>query len=166
MSRAGVPRSKHQYVLQSPALQLARELPGIKPAAFPGFIEPLLATLRAKAPSTQNWAHEIKLDGYRTQIHIRDRGIQFFTRRGNDWSDRFTALKGPAGQINTHAAIIDGEVIVQTAKGSSDFGACKRTSAPAAPIGSCSTPSIFSTLTDRACGTPPCSIASGYWPYC
>ena len=105
---------------------MATKLPGVKAGRFPGFIEPLLAELRPKAPSADNWVHEIKYDGYRTQIHIRDAGIQFFTRRGNDWSERFTALKGPAGQIQTHGAIIDGEVIVQTPEGQSDFGALQR----------------------------------------
>ena len=55
-----------------------------------------------------------------------DAGIQFFTRRGHDWLDRFRALKGPFGQLNTHSAIIDGEVIVQTANGASDFGALQK----------------------------------------
>jgi bifunctional non-homologous end joining protein LigD len=126
MPRDSVPRSKRQYVLHSSALKLARESPGVKTGAFPGFVEPLLATLRSKAPSADNWVHEIKFDGYRTQLHIRDRGIQFFTRRGNDWSDRFTALKGPAADIKTHGAILDGEVIVQTGNGSSDFGALQK----------------------------------------
>ena len=126
MSRTAVRRSQRQYGVHSPALNVVRELPGVKAERFPGFIEPLLATLRPKAPSTEHWVHEIKYDGYRTQVHIRDAGIQFFTRRGNDWSDRFTALKGPFGQINTHPAIIDGEVVVQTAQGQSDFGALQK----------------------------------------
>src|SRR5215213_6310638 len=126
MSRESVPRSKRQYVLHSPALKIANATPGVKPGRFPGFVEPLLATLRPKVPSAENWVHEIKFDGYRTQVHIRDAGIQFFTRRGHDWSDRFSALKGPFGQINTHAAIIDGEVIVQTPEGQSDFGALQK----------------------------------------
>src|SRR5215213_284293 len=93
MSRTGV----LQYISHSPALEMATKLPGVKAGRFPGFIEPLIAELRPKAPSADNWVHEIKYDGYRTQLHIRDAGIQFFTRRGNDWSDRFIALKGPAG---------------------------------------------------------------------
>lgn len=35
-------------------------------------------------------------------------------------------MKGPFGQLNTHSAIIDGEVIVQTPKGASDFGALQK----------------------------------------
>ena len=126
MARTGVRRSQRQYGVHSPALNIVRELSGVKPGGFPAFVEPLLATLRPKAPSAENWVHEIKFDGYRTQVHIRDSGIQFFTRRGHDWSDRFRALKGPFGQLNTHSAIIDGEVIVQTPNGASDFGALQK----------------------------------------
>lgn len=82
MARTGVRRSQRQYGVYSPALNIVRELSGVKPGRFPGFVEPLLATLRPKAPSAENWVHEIKFDGYRTQVHIRDAGIQFFTRRG------------------------------------------------------------------------------------
>lgn len=32
-------------------------------AEMPGFIKPQLATLKAKAPSGDQWLHEIKFDG-------------------------------------------------------------------------------------------------------
>ncbi|TMJ26895.1 MAG: hypothetical protein E6G96_13740 [Alphaproteobacteria bacterium] len=58
---------------------LARALPGAKPAPFPGFIEPSLATLRSKVPSARGFVHELKLDGYRVQalvehVHINEGG--------------------------------------------------------------------------------------------
>ena|SRR5438270_10332728 len=45
MQRKSTPRSKRQYVhgLNSPALRLARSLPGAKQTLFPDFIEPSLA---------------------------------------------------------------------------------------------------------------------------
>jgi bifunctional non-homologous end joining protein LigD len=49
---------------------------------MPEFIKPQLATLRGKAPSGAQWLHEIKYDGYRTQLHF-DRGkAKAFTRNG------------------------------------------------------------------------------------
>lgn len=39
------------------------------PLAMPGFIKPQLA----KAPSGDQWLHEIKLDGYRVQVYL-DKG--------------------------------------------------------------------------------------------
>ena len=56
---------------------------GIK-ANYPGFIEPALATSIDKVPSGERWVHEIKFDGYRVQVHLRDAAVKVFTRRGND----------------------------------------------------------------------------------
>src|SRR6266436_4683860 len=54
---------------------------GIK-ATFPGFIEPALATSIGKVPNGDRWIHEIKFDGYRVQVHLRDAAVKVFTRRG------------------------------------------------------------------------------------
>jgi bifunctional non-homologous end joining protein LigD len=52
--------------------------------AFPGFVEPALATSSDKVPSGTRWIHEIKFDGYRVQIHLVNEGLKVFTRRGHD----------------------------------------------------------------------------------
>jgi ATP-dependent DNA ligase len=41
-------------------------------------------------PSGDRWIHEIKFDGYRVQLHIHNDAIKILTRRGNDWTRRFT----------------------------------------------------------------------------
>jgi ATP-dependent DNA ligase len=56
-------KSRRQYVLQSRALEVARELEGARAGKYPAFVEPMLATLNHKPPSTPNWVHEIKYDG-------------------------------------------------------------------------------------------------------
>jgi bifunctional non-homologous end joining protein LigD len=58
-------------------------------STFPGFIEPALATSIDNVPSGERWVHEIKFDGYRVQVHLRDAAVKVFTRRGNDWTNRF-----------------------------------------------------------------------------
>ncbi|SHG50252.1 non-homologous end-joining DNA ligase [Bradyrhizobium erythrophlei] len=93
---------------------------GIK-ANYPGFIEPALATSIAKVPSGKRWVHEIKFDGYRVQVHLKDAAVKVFTRRGNDWTNRFRKIAGDAWHINAGSAIIDGEVVVPTADGTTDF---------------------------------------------
>ena len=62
---------------------------GVK-APFPSFIEPALATLIEKVPSGARWIHEIKFDGYRVQVHLANEAVKVFTRRGHDWTHRFT----------------------------------------------------------------------------
>src|SRR6202012_3883671 len=79
-------------------------------AEMPGFIKPQLATLKAKAPSGDQWLHEIKFDGYRVQVHLNKGKKRVFTRNGLDWTKRFSLIAGALdipGQ-----AIIDGEVVV------------------------------------------------------
>jgi bifunctional non-homologous end joining protein LigD len=64
---------------------------GVK-AAFPGFISPALATKIDKPPTGDRWIHEIKFDGYRVQLRIANDEIKVFTRRGNDWTQRFRKI--------------------------------------------------------------------------
>jgi bifunctional non-homologous end joining protein LigD len=93
---------------------------GIK-APFPGFIEPELATSVDKVPSGERWLHEIKFDGYRVQVQLRDAAVKVFTRRGNDWTNRFRKIAADAWHINAGSAIVDGEVVVPSADGTTDF---------------------------------------------
>jgi bifunctional non-homologous end joining protein LigD len=93
---------------------------GIK-AAFPGFMAPALATSIGKVPSGERWVHEIKFDGYRVQVHLRDAAVKVFTRRGNDWTNRFRKIASDAWHINAGSAIIDGEVAVPAEDGTTDF---------------------------------------------
>jgi hypothetical protein len=52
---------------------------GAKPAAFPGFIKPCLATLRGAVPNGGAYVHELKLDGYRIQAHLHASGEWILT---------------------------------------------------------------------------------------
>src|SRR6202166_2726663 len=47
--------------------------------------------------------------------------MKVFTRRGNDWTNRFRKIAGDAWHINAGSAIIDGEVVVPSADGTTDF---------------------------------------------
>ncbi|WLB91342.1 non-homologous end-joining DNA ligase [Bradyrhizobium japonicum] len=77
---------------------------------MPGFIKPQLAILKDKAPSGAQWIHEIKFDGYRTQVHVDKGTARIFTRNGHDWTRRFSAI---AGSFKLRSqTIFDGEVVV------------------------------------------------------
>jgi bifunctional non-homologous end joining protein LigD len=93
---------------------------GVK-APYPGFVEPELATSIDKVPAGERWIHEIKFDGYRVQVHLRDAAVKVFTRRGHDWTNRFRKIASDAWHINAGSAIIDGEVVVPAANGGTDF---------------------------------------------
>lgn len=93
---------------------------GVK-APFPGFIEPALAASVERVPSGERWIHEIKFDGYRVQVHLANETLRVFTRRGHDWTRRFKKVADDAWHIKAGSAIIDGEVVVPSADGSTDF---------------------------------------------
>ncbi|AHY52643.1 non-homologous end-joining DNA ligase [Bradyrhizobium japonicum] len=93
---------------------------GVK-APFPGFIEPALAASIDRVPSGERWIHEIKFDGYRVQVHLANEAVKAFTRRGHDWTRRFKKVADDAWHIKASSAIIDGEVVVPAADGSTDF---------------------------------------------
>jgi bifunctional non-homologous end joining protein LigD len=116
-------KSKRQYVAQNDAAVIASQLTGAKGAGMPHFIEPCLATLRDKVPSGDQWLHEIKFDGYRLQLHKRENDVRLFTRRGFDWTKRFESLVHAAWVLPVTHLVLDGEVIVPTKTGHSDFGA-------------------------------------------
>jgi bifunctional non-homologous end joining protein LigD len=104
------------------ASQRQRKSPaiGVK-APLPGFIEPALASTVERVPSGERWIHEIKFDGYRVQLHLANEAVTIYTRRGRDWTKRFKKVANDAWHIKAGSAIIDGEVVVPAADGTTDF---------------------------------------------
>jgi bifunctional non-homologous end joining protein LigD len=96
------------------------EAVGVK-APFPGFIEPALASSIEKVPSGFRWIHEIKFDGYRVQVHLANEAVTVFTRRGHDWTHRFKKVAHDAWRIKASSALVDGEIVVPAADGTTDF---------------------------------------------
>jgi DNA ligase D-like protein (predicted ligase) len=80
-------------------------------------------TLAHDVPEGAEWIHEVKHDGYRTQIVIDGAGVRAFTRNGHNWSNRYPHLLEAALELGCQSAIIDGEAIVQDEQGRSDFHA-------------------------------------------
>ena len=93
---------------------------GVK-APFLGFVEPALATSIEKVPSGERWIHEIKFDGYRVQLHLANESVTVFTRNGHDWTNRLKKIADDAFLISASSAIIDGEIVVPAADGTTDF---------------------------------------------
>src|SRR5262249_40804411 len=66
-------------------------LPGVVKAPQPDWIAPQLATLVDHMPSSGDWLHEIKYDGYRILCCIRRGTVTFYTRHRNDWTAKLRA---------------------------------------------------------------------------
>lgn len=78
-------------------------------------------TLVDAPPSGDGWLHEIKYDGYRTQLVIWSGNVNAYTRNGSDWSSRYQPIVDDAKAVPALSAIIDGEVAVQNDNGVTDF---------------------------------------------
>ncbi len=93
-----------------------------KPAdGFPDFIPPQLCKSVTRPPTGKDWVHEIKFDGYRMQLQIRDGVATLRTRTGLDWTDKFRAIAVAASALPD--AIIDGEAVALDETGAPDFAA-------------------------------------------
>src|SRR5215813_4780409 len=92
----------------------------------PSFIPPHLATQVPSPPDSDDWLHELKLDGYRIQIHVielenGEHRTVLYTRSGLDWTHRMPDIAGTASQLLVKKAVIDGEVVVLDASGKTSF---------------------------------------------
>ncbi|PBC02285.1 DNA ligase D [Mesorhizobium sp. WSM3860] len=90
------------------------------------FIEFQSPTLVEKAPDDGDWLHEIKYDGYRTQLIVEGGIARAFTRRGYDWSYRYRRIVQAAAGLPVKSAIIDGEAVVLGDTGLPDYQALER----------------------------------------
>jgi ATP-dependent DNA ligase len=87
------------------------------------FIPPQLPSLTDQPPEGAQWIHEVKHDGYRTMLVVERGNAVAYTRNGHDWSDRYPGIISAARKLPCRNAILDGEVIVQDGRGTSDFEA-------------------------------------------
>lgn len=95
--------------------------PGLGRDPWPDFIAPQLPRLVTSVPPGESWVHEMKFDGYRIQLHLKNSLARFFTRSGLDWSNSFPHLLESAGKIDARNAILDGEIVALDEQGRSHF---------------------------------------------
>ncbi|WP_313491919.1 MULTISPECIES: DNA ligase D [Sphingobacterium] len=89
-------------------------------AAFPEFIEPMLATLVDEAFDNDDWEYEVKWDGYRALAFKNKKKTALYSRKKNSFSEKFypvtEALKGWDEEM-----VVDGEIIALNKNGIPDF---------------------------------------------
>ena len=95
-------------------------------AVMPGFVEPCDPSLQERAPTSEGWVYEIKTDGYRAQVHIRNRRVTIYSRSGYNWTEQFAPIAKAASKLKVREAIIDGEATVLGDTGLPDFQALRR----------------------------------------
>ena len=87
----------------------------------PDFIPPQLALESTSTPNTDDWIHELKLDGYRIQARKSGKKVQLLTRKGIDWTHRMPDIANAVAALPVHDCTLDGEVVVLSTDGTSSF---------------------------------------------
>ena len=99
---------------------MARRKQGIEETPGPqGFLPFMHPKLVDRTPAGGAWLHEVKFDGYRMQVHVRNGRAAFFSRSGADWTHRFDALSAMAGELPD--CVLDTELCALDANGYSSF---------------------------------------------
>ncbi|KAE8757409.1 MULTISPECIES: DNA ligase D [Paraburkholderia] len=132
-SSSSLPDPKKTDIVSTRSTQSLRELAaspsieGAVKAALPATFKPQLATLVDTAPPGDEWAYEIKFDGYRVLARIdrnaKTRALKVFTRAGNDWTAKFDKQVKAFEQLDIESAWLDGEAVVLDGNGVPSFQA-------------------------------------------
>ena len=88
---------------------------------MPDFVPPQLCRLVARPAAGDDWAHEIKFDGYRMQLRVEDGTATLRTRKGLDWTDKYQPIADAASGLPD--CIVDGEIVALDHNGAPDFAA-------------------------------------------
>lgn len=98
------------------------ERPGWQPA--PKYLPPMLATLGELPPAAQDdrWAYEMKWDGMRAIVRVKDGGITIFSRNDRDVTVSYPELLPLGEAFGAEQAILDGEIVVFDPRGRPSFG--------------------------------------------
>ncbi len=87
--------------------------------SMPSFVEPMLCKLTDRPPEGTGWVHEVKFDGYRMQARVEHGKAVLRTRKGLDWTHRFSSIAREAAKLPD--CLLDGEVVALDADGAPDF---------------------------------------------
>ncbi|WP_379964382.1 DNA ligase D [Epilithonimonas sp. UC225_85] len=80
----------------------------------------MLCKTTDKAFDDEDWAFEIKWDGYRAIADLRNDSIGLYSRNGLDFSQKFKKVAN-ALKLQEHEMILDGEIVAYDDKGKPNF---------------------------------------------
>jgi bifunctional non-homologous end joining protein LigD len=104
------------------SLDLAK-VKGARKAAQPDAIEAELATLVDRAPTGDEWVHEIKFDGYRMLSRLAAGECTIVSRNGKEWTNVFPTIAHAIARLPVKSAWLDGEIVVVDENGRTSFQA-------------------------------------------
>ncbi|MCF4100383.1 DNA ligase D [Gillisia sp. M10.2A] len=86
------------------------------------FVKPMLATSIKEIFNDKAWVYELKWDGYRVMVQIKEGKVQLYSRNGINYNEKFKALVKDL-ELMDHDVILDGEVVVVNEDGLPQFQA-------------------------------------------
>jgi bifunctional non-homologous end joining protein LigD len=93
---------------------------------------PMLATAAEHLPpDSDDWAYEMKWDGYRAIVEVNGGHLRIVSRRGNDVTARYPELSGLTNAVDVDV-VLDGELVVLDETGRPSFQELQQHTAPAA----------------------------------
>jgi bifunctional non-homologous end joining protein LigD len=87
----------------------------------PGYIAPCLPTRTDELPSSSEWLHEIKHDGFRVIARKNGAQVRLYSRPGNDLTYRFPLIVETLSRLRSRSCIIDGEAVACDDNGVTSF---------------------------------------------
>jgi len=89
------------------------------------YIVPQQPLLVSKVPSSSDYIHEVKFDGYRMLAYVERHDVRLISRNGVDFSNKFPTIVEALAELKG-PLILDGEIVFINDEGRSDFEALRR----------------------------------------
>ncbi len=97
----------------------------------PQTYKPMLATLETHIPHGDEWAHEVKFDGFRALAYLRGGECKLVSRNENDLTGRFPEVaKAIVKAVKSPNAVVDGEITRLDPTGKTSFSELQQGAGP------------------------------------
>jgi bifunctional non-homologous end joining protein LigD len=83
--------------------------------------EPMLARLASQLVDPDAYLYEIKYDGYRLLAGRAGADVRLLTRKGNDWTTRFSPIADAVARLDVRECVLDGEACIVDTEGHPSF---------------------------------------------
>ncbi len=106
---------------RSKTAEFAANLQAAKPAQFPTYFPPMLASLAENPFSRGGWIYEPKMDGMRCIAFVDGDKVKLLSRRGQNITSQYPALAEELPGLCKSRLVLDGEIIALNSEGKPSF---------------------------------------------
>ena len=100
------------------------------PDALPAFLPPMQCKLVGRLPVGEQWAYELKLDGYRA-LAIKDAaGVKLMSRNKKDFTGDYPEIVEGVRHLSMREGTLDGEIVALDESGRPSFQNLQHAGAP------------------------------------